>query len=125
MSERQICIVCGMTRDNHAGKKHTFNPPGVRVDVSQFNRKPVSPPPVSMPGVDRDGRVIDAPRTTHVQFPFDPILRMALINKGLLTHDDLILAEQQMHAVSGSAWVREAGNDELVKAAGDEDTGSE
>jgi hypothetical protein len=35
-------------------------------------------------------------------WPFDPVLRQALINKGVLTPDDLRQAEEQIHAVTAS-----------------------
>lgn len=34
-------------------------------------------------------------------WPFDPVLRTALINKGIITPDDLSAAERQIRAVSG------------------------
>lgn len=35
-----------------------------------------------------------------MRFPFDPVLRMALVNKGVITPEDLTAAEAQIRAVT-------------------------
>lgn len=39
--------------------------------------------------------------TSHVDLPFDPILRMALINNGILTAAQLSQAEKDFRAING------------------------
>lgn len=46
-------------------------------------------------GVQQKAEVKEMP------WPFDPVLRQALISKGILTSDDLLEAEAQIRAVSG------------------------
>lgn len=41
------------------------------------------------------------PQTSHVDLPFDPILRMALINNGILTAEQLSQAEKDFRAING------------------------
>jgi hypothetical protein len=60
----------------------------------------------------------DEPATPGVRVPFDPVLRQALIDKGVLTIDDLRNAEAKIMVVSGEfhTAVREAMNDDGATA---------
>lgn len=73
------CPTCGQTRQWHEENKprHAF---GGKVGIT-----PARP----------DVAVKAAP------WPFDPVLRQALIDKGVLTPDDLQAAEAKIRAISG------------------------
>jgi hypothetical protein len=98
------CIVCGTSRDGHNDNiRHTFTPPGMRVDVSQFDRKRSIP---RNPSVDERQQLLELPET--IQAPLDPILRLALINKGVLTINDIESAERMFRGIT---YVAERTND--------------
>jgi hypothetical protein len=94
------CETCGNTADWHAANnpRHPFNDgtvPGSEI----FG--------VKLPGGGRgpvgsvDG--VETALTLHQQtpqWPFDPVLRQALIDKGVLTPDDLSEAERKIRAVT-------------------------
>ena len=79
-----VCAVCGQTRG-----WHTDNRP--RHQFKSVN----------------DGLMDSAPTPTgrgikHVTMPFDPVLRMALIDKGIITTDDLDAADAKIrHLTQG------------------------
>jgi hypothetical protein len=41
------------------------------------------------------------PQTSHVDLPFDPILRLALVNNGIITADQLSQAEKDFRMING------------------------
>jgi hypothetical protein len=79
----ELCTMCNRPEDGHLGMRHPFTPPGVAQ---------------SLEGPEKTGSVKMAQAP---DMPFDPILRMALINKGVLTPDDLTEAERIVTAISG------------------------
>lgn len=79
------CTMCGKTLGNHQGMRHPYSPEGVEWGMSvQVNDKPTELP--------AGMRAISS--------PFDPILRQALIDKGVITPDDLLNAEAKIKAVT-------------------------
>jgi hypothetical protein len=75
--------MCNRPEDGHTGIRHPFTPPGVAQSLEAPEQT----------GFVRTAQAVD--------MPFDPVLRMALINKGVLTPDDLTEAERIMTAISG------------------------
>ena len=96
MTDEDVCQVCKQTFGNHQGKHHPFTPPGARVDVSQFARKR---PNVIAEGNDTTRRVPGS--YAYTQAPFDPVLRQALIDKGILSPEDLEAARKKVEMITG------------------------
>lgn len=73
----ECCTTCGQTKRWHEENqpRHEFN-------------GPVGVPPVRV-------------KTTAAPWPFDPVLRQALVDKGIITVQDLADAEAKIRAVSG------------------------
>lgn len=92
MSPDDQCKFCQQTRQWHDDNnpKHPFND-GTLPHSAAF-------------GVRRsDGSRGPAPSRGNVPppaWPFDPVLRQALIDKGLLTPEDLTVAENKIRAVT-------------------------
>lgn len=87
------CATCGRTYEWHQNNatRHKFDPGDDSV--------PRIGGPVRRRGDDKE-RVIEVmPRVSA--FPFDPVLRQALIDKGVITADDLTEAEGKINAVTG------------------------
>jgi hypothetical protein len=86
--EQITCIVCnnsgiGDPRDWHHWR-HSF----------KGGKGPVSPPQSPVP---------PSPGTPMTAGPaFDPVLRLALVNKGLITVQDLQDAQTEMYAITGN-----------------------
>jgi hypothetical protein len=76
-TDEEKCTTCGRTRVWHQENKsrHAFN--------GKLGQTPMRP------------QVKAAP------WPFDPVLRQALIDKGILTPEDLTAAEAKIRAISG------------------------
>lgn len=92
---RPVCVICAATEDQHEGRRHAFTPEGTRVDTSQFGPR----------RSERKGQGDDASRripSAHIaaQTPFDPVLRQALISKGILSVQDLADAEAMINALT-------------------------
>lgn len=87
----ETCQTCNKTHPWPDGTEpvHPFNPGGLR--GSQALRKPER----------------KAPEVRVAPWPFDPVLRQALIDKGVLTPDDLQAAETKIRAVT-AAFEQEA-----------------
>jgi hypothetical protein len=86
-----LCEICKKPEIEHSGVRHLFTPPGMPVDTSQFARKrPNQVMQANTPGVMPEMRM------TTLSVPFDPVLRQALINKGIITPDDLMEAERMI-----------------------------
>jgi hypothetical protein len=84
------CGMCGVPEEGHEGRRHPFTPEGVDAGTDWLKQKQTTP------------EASAAPQPQMSSFPFDPVLRLALINKGVLTPDDLTQAEQQIKAIGGA-----------------------
>lgn len=87
----RLCQVCDKPEDEHVDTRHMFTPQGTRVDTTQFARK--------RPKGDDEGDDKGATRRIpmgYTQTPFDPVLRQALIDKGVLTIEDLEIAQRKI-----------------------------
>lgn len=90
-TEPGTCSLCGKPKEGHRGV-HPFTPEGqdAGTDWLKTKKREEEPPPS-----------LDT-QLPLAQFPFDPVLRMALINKGVLTAEDLTSAENQIKAIGGA-----------------------
>lgn len=100
MTTLKNCKTCGQDADWHVANtpRHAFND-GTMSGSQTFG--------VKLPGGGRGpaGSALDAgiALELHQQtspWPFDPVLRQALIDKGVLTVDDLSEAERKIRAVT-------------------------
>lgn len=90
------CHTCGQTRawHHHNQPRHAFNNGELPASDTFGKRLP-------------DGTRVTPSATepvvvTESPWPFDPVLRQALINKGLLTPEDLVAAERTIRAVTAT-----------------------
>lgn len=83
-SEPPRCTMCNQPADEHGDKVHKFTPPGVRPDVSIFSRDRQR----DMPAHERS-----------VKMPFDPVLRQALLDKEVVTPNELKAAEEKVRLI--------------------------
>lgn len=90
------CTVCQLPELEHWGKQHVYAPPGARVDTSQFARKR---PNVARPN-DDEGATREVP-VSYTQTPFDPVLRQALLDAGVITFEQLDEAKKKIEAITG------------------------
>lgn len=99
---------CGQTFAWHQANqpRHPFSPKGVAAILGDRRDRG------DRNGVKTAQRGAERAATTvpHAAWPFDPVLRQALIDKGVLTPDDLRDAEAKIHEMSvvfnqgGSPW---------------------
>ena len=100
------CLTCGTMGDSdNVSAWHAFQHP-LRTDASVSWKAP------------SEAHSDDKPDVSMVTGPHDPVLRQALIDKGVLTPDDLRSAEAKILIVSGKfhqvmrqAMREEAGHD--------------
>lgn len=124
------CEICGELEDNHGGKHHEFSSDGQLVQTKSSAKKGVGQRPVEEEAGTSDSIAGDegpvehpgppAPEMAPGPFPADPVLRMALIMKGVISPDDLATAEQIIAASSGQSIAsvvlkRSLGSSEGVK----------
>jgi hypothetical protein len=89
------CVICKRTEDDHGDVRHTYTPPGTRVDVSQFApKRPEDDVAQVIQGAGEPSAY------SVVQTPFDPVLRLALINKGIITPEDLDQAAKMIQVTT-------------------------
>lgn len=92
----ELCTICSTPNgEAHAGRRHAFAPPGQPVDTSQFAPK------------RRNTHAEGDDASTHAQMPvsvsqtpFDPALRLALIQKGLITPEEIAQAALTISATT-------------------------
>lgn len=84
--DSSLCQMCNHPQNNHPFR-HPFTPiGGVGVDTSFLNNPKEE---------EQQPQHVSAPQT-----PFDPVLRQALVDKGILTPDDLTEAEKKISIIS-------------------------
>lgn len=96
-NDQPICKTCGKSHPYEDGTvpKHPFNN-GSLSFADTFGRK-LPDGSRAMPG-DKE----PVQEAVGLQWPFDPVLRQALIDKGILTPDDLIEAEKKIRSVTSA-----------------------
>ena len=100
------CITCGQTHPLADGStpRHPFNDGTLSV-AATFGTKQKSGVP--LPEVE----------VKEASWPFDPVLRQALINLGVITPQDLSNAEAQIRAVTAQ-WEKVTSDDSSRAAGG-------
>lgn len=91
----QICTVCSLKKGDHGDRRHAFTPTGTRVDTAQFARKRR---PQSAEGDDASRR--GGMPQAIAQTPFDPVLRQALLDAGVISIEQLDAARAKIEAVT-------------------------
>jgi hypothetical protein len=89
------CKTCGNTigwHSEHPQVRHVFNDGSVPFKTTFGARTPRD---------DRKTAQQASEATARPAWPFDPVLRQALIDKGVLTPEDLISAEQKILTITG------------------------
>lgn len=90
-----FCVVCNHLRWEHEGMRHAFTPPGQPVDTSQFAPKRRNA------RHEGDDTSQDVPVVVSMsQTPFDPALRLVLIQKGIVTSAELAEAALTISATT-------------------------
>jgi hypothetical protein len=86
LANEDLCTICHRDKEAHKSMRHTFSPFGQSSTLFEKTPEAPSPPP-------------DQPRST-VRLPSasDPILRMVLLRKGLITVADIEAVEQELRA---------------------------
>lgn len=90
-----MCIVCHGLKSAHGERQHPFVADGERLDTAETFRKR----PKQGEGDDDTSRRISSSYGMS-QAPFDPVLRQALVDKGLLTVADLQAASEKIQMVT-------------------------
>lgn len=97
------CHTCGNPFEGHEVFKHPFNDGSVPLSATFGPRR--SDGSRGRPEAAQrasQGHQPPAPADAMAPWPFDPVLRQALINKGILTPEDLRDAENQIRAVTAA-----------------------
>lgn len=102
MTSREKCATCGHSAQWHKDNKpmHPFNEG--QAGATAFLKQRGARTPRTDPNDAQRGA--EGPPT--VVWPNDPVLRVALLNKGILTADDLRAAEEQLRAVMGDTIMK-------------------
>lgn len=92
----ELCTICSLPNgDAHKGRRHMFVAPGTRVDTSQFAAKRPKGDAMS------DDKGEQGENTYSVSgMLFDPVLRQALVDKGVITPQDLTEAQMKIAAIT-------------------------
>ena len=88
-----ICKTCGRDRQWHEDNatRHPYNDGSIPPSET-FGKRLADG--TRVPATPADVQAVEA------RWPFDPVLRQALINKGVITPEDLTNAEAQIRAVT-------------------------
>lgn len=94
------CTTCTNTFQWHQENetRHPFNPGGSVPVSATFGRRRADG--TNEPGKGRHGGAETVGAAVPGPYPFDPVLRQALIDKGVLTADDLRAAERKIAEMS-------------------------
>jgi hypothetical protein len=95
------CTICSKPESEHVPGNpdvhHAFAAPGAPIDTSQFARKR----PEARAGGDDARRHVQTPQHAS-QGPFDPVLRQALVDAGVITPEQLEAAARKISMMTSS-----------------------
>lgn len=94
MSEPPRCTVCYHPQNKHP-YRHPFTAPGTRLNVAQLN-----PQRPNDPAQGHTPTGASQALTGALSVPFDPVLRLALIDAGVITPEQLAAAQAKMQAMN-------------------------
>lgn len=92
MTEKEVCSACGKMPDEHAALRHPFTPKGASTSW-------LKPQKIQSPASTPMGHVPQTSFSMPATWPFDPVLRQALINKGVITPEELENARKGLEAL--------------------------
>jgi hypothetical protein len=98
------CTICSIPKSHHEGFRHPFSDPTRPIGASQvFGKTRTDRIGGSGRGPAVSGAQIAGELTVeHAAFPFDPVLRQALVTKGVITYQDLEEAEHHIRSVTNN-----------------------
>jgi hypothetical protein len=98
--EDDVCTTCQKTYGWHVENRprHAFNPGGSVPVSATFGRRRADG--TNEPSRGRHGDAEGAGAAVLGPYPFDPVLRQALVDKGVITGDDLREAERKIADMS-------------------------
>lgn len=115
--ETDLCNLCRQTRRWHEdhNPKHPFQELGQDPQLPKESsaRKDTISAEKTIDGAGNSlpqwqtspGTITPYPQDMTVHWPSDPVLRMILVEKGIITTDDLDAAEAKLRAISGGGGV--------------------
>lgn len=89
-----VCTLCNTRKSKHHNRVHPFSDPDSPLSPTQVFGKT----PAGRTGGSGKPLPSDKASVEHSVFPFDPVLRIALIGKGILEPEDITRAEQILKA---------------------------
>lgn len=90
--EEPVCGACNRTANDHGNSVHPFSPKGASTG---WLKPPKNMPPAR---IDVGGERVPTSMLATPP-PFDPVLRQALINKGVVTPEELAIADKTIRAL--------------------------
>lgn len=107
-----VCQTCNKPHDENWQPRHPFNDGSLPFSATFGKRRADgSRGPVPDAQGGSEGAVGPVTQPLAAPWPFDPVLRQALIDKGVLTPDDLRNAEATIRAVSAAFHANQGGAD--------------
>jgi hypothetical protein len=99
--ENPRCTICGNVKSRHAQMRHPFSHPDNPIGPSQiFGNTRAGRTGGSGKGPAMDKALVIS-EVKESALPFDPVLRQALVMKGVITYEDLEAAERHIRMVTG------------------------
>lgn len=102
MTDDTVCQICHLPDGAaHSMKQHKFTSPDEQIDTRQFDRRrprTISPRETLAQGILPPERTPQASPMRSAPTPLDPVLRMALIDAGIITVEQLDAAEKKIRA---------------------------
>lgn len=101
-SPESNCVTCGGPHPTAQGfmPKHPFNDGSLSVSATFGKRRADGSTQPPKPSQDGSERASERPPHMLSAFPFDPVVRQALVDKGILTPEDLREAERKIQLVT-------------------------
>lgn len=92
-TEPEVCNACGKPSNDHEGMRHPYSPKGASTG---WLKPPKNMPPAP---IDVGGTRVPESKMISSPPPFDPVLRQALIAKGVVTPEELADADKLIRSL--------------------------